>query len=251
MFTTDFTNPGTIVLMYHDVIEDGQSPDTSGFSGPAAADYKLAKSRFERHLEALVRTPTTHGLILTFDDGGISAVSTVAPLLRKYRIQGHFFIVTNYLDHPGFLRRSDVTQLHDEGHIIGTHSCSHSVPMARLGTPAMIDEWRTSRDLLAELTRQEVTMGSVPGGIYTRTVAEAAATAGLKVLFTSEPTMRVTHAADCLVKGRYHLRRSSNAAFAAQIACAGMYTCGRQALAWQLKKLPRAIMRARFLNQPK
>jgi peptidoglycan/xylan/chitin deacetylase (PgdA/CDA1 family) len=249
----------TIVLMYHDVIEEGQSPDSSGFRGSAAAVYKLAKSNFEQHLDAIVRTAADRdigldanpmqpdqgsGLILTFDDGGISAVSPVASLLHKHRIQGYFFIVTDHLDHPGFLRRSDITRLHNEGHIIGTHSCSHSVPMARLGFTAMVEEWQKSRELLSELIGQEVTLGSVPGGIFARTVAESAAAAGLKVLFTSEPTTRVNQINGCLILGRYHLRHSSTPAFAAQLARGGAFACGRQSLAWQLKKSLRAIMYA-------
>jgi peptidoglycan/xylan/chitin deacetylase (PgdA/CDA1 family) len=244
------------ILMYHDVIEKGQSPDGSGFPGPAAAEYKLARDRFEQHFNALILTAKSYsirldgdllqsksdpGFIFTFDDGGISATSIVAPLLRKHRIRGCFFIATDYLDRPGFLRRSDVVRLRDEGHTIGTHSCSHSIPMARLGLKAMIEEWRASRAILSELSQQEITIGSVPGGLYTRSIAEAAATAGLKVLLTSEPTTQVTRIAGCLIKGRYHLTQYSTPKFAAQLARGKISACGRQALAWQVKKLLRAL----------
>ena len=55
----------------------------------------------------------------------------------------------------------------------------------------MRHEWSESRQRLEDMLGHAVTVGSVPGGYFSRAVAEAAAEAGLQVLFTSEPTTRI------------------------------------------------------------
>ena len=78
-------------LMYHDIVEPGHADD-SGFPGAAAAHYKLTTSAFEQHLSQLAATryrfPCVSSLrdasqpccLLTFDDGGVSALRVAGEL---------------------------------------------------------------------------------------------------------------------------------------------------------------------------
>ena len=68
-------------------------------------------------------------------------------------------------------------------------------------------EWSDSRDALEDLLGHPVTVASVPGGYFSAAVANAAADAGLRVLFTSEPTTKVSSHEDCTVIGRFTIRR--------------------------------------------
>ena len=126
------------VLMYHDVV-DGQGPDVSGFPGPAAATYKVEADLFERHLEAIERrvgaraagspdpaaSALNGGWLLTFDDGGVSAVTRIADRLEERQLRGVFFITTDRVGTPGFLSVAQVRDLGARGHVIGSHSRSH------------------------------------------------------------------------------------------------------------------------------
>ena len=130
-------------LMYHDVVE-GEDPDSSGFPGGAAALYKLPRTAFERHLEAIAAAggrpqvaavegwDSGQSLFLTFDDGGVSASNVIAPLLDKYQWRGHFFMTTNWIGRPGFLSADQLRELARRGHVIGTHSSSHPTRMSDL-----------------------------------------------------------------------------------------------------------------------
>src|SRR5512133_106163 len=78
------STPSIASFLYHEVVD---IPFLSGFQRPAARKYKHTTAQFERHLEALASgpvpptlvtdidfaTPDRH-LLLTFDDGGKSAV---------------------------------------------------------------------------------------------------------------------------------------------------------------------------------
>src|SRR5688500_18316735 len=103
------------VLMLHDVLPDGQPLDESGFTGPGPDRYKIRQPQ----LEAIARRARAAGTILTFDDGGRSALDVVAPVLAEHGLRGEFFIATARLGTPGFLDLGGVRELAEAGHVIG------------------------------------------------------------------------------------------------------------------------------------
>jgi peptidoglycan/xylan/chitin deacetylase (PgdA/CDA1 family) len=219
-------------LEYHDVVE-GDDFDASGFPGRGPASYKLGLDEFERHLEAIAtsvneppgravdwlgHSSAGRSLFLTFDDGGVSAISCIAGALERRGWSGHFFVTAGRIGMPGFLSAAQILELHNRGHVIGTHSFSHPPRLGGCSPAQILDEWRRSTNILGDILGQPVLTGSVPGGFYTRQVGQAAARAGLKVLFTSAPTARWRNVQGCRVLGRYTLRRWSRARTAASLA---------------------------------
>src|SRR6266851_566667 len=114
-------------LLYHDVV-NGADWDSSGFTGPGTAKYKLSQPEFEAHLGAIAKvrnTParTAHELanasadaetlpfLLTFDDGGESAATRIAGLLEKYGWRGHFFVTAGKIGTKGFLNPDQIRSL--------------------------------------------------------------------------------------------------------------------------------------------
>jgi hypothetical protein len=184
-------------LLYHDVVEAGKN-SSSGFRGAGPDRYKLELNEFLDHLRALDhdvgRAPTSvanlaNGTalpwLLTFDDGGSSAVQR-ADTRREGR-PGHFFITVDFVGTDSFVSADDVRALDEMGHVLGSHSCSHPERMAHCSRSQLEDEWRRSVKVLAEILGRPVVTASVPGGDYNEKVAETAAAAGIGQLFTSEP----------------------------------------------------------------
>ena len=66
-------------LMYHDVVADGME-DSSGFPGRDAARYKVTPTQFFSHLEAISRSAGAGSAVMTFDDGGVSALQAADTL---------------------------------------------------------------------------------------------------------------------------------------------------------------------------
>ena len=219
-------------LEYHDVV-DGSDFDVSGFPGAGPASYKLTLADFERHLDAIARTvrrPPTRAvdwltetsprrpLFLTFDDGGLGASMCIAEALERRGWRGHFLVTAQRIGTPTFLSAAHIRALHQGGHVIGTHSYSHPTRMGACSPEQILDEWRRSVGILADILGEPVVVGSVPGGYYKRAVAEGAALAGLRLLFTSAPTTNCWMVDGCRVAGRYTLRRWSSASAAAALA---------------------------------
>ncbi|MET0330853.1 MAG: polysaccharide deacetylase family protein [Dyella sp.] len=231
-------------LMYHDVVAPGD-PDASGFAGAAAAHYKLDREAFDQHLQALTESGLSFGSVLaasgandawlTFDDGGASAPS-IALALDRHRMTGHFFITTGRIGQTGFVRPDDVLALHRGGHVVGSHSHTHPAEISRLSDSALAAEWHQSVDCLSQWLSAPIQVASVPGGFYSRRVAQAAAAAGIRYLFTSEPSMAVHQVDGCLVLGRYTLWRGMPASRALALALGSGAARQQQWLMWNLKK---------------
>jgi peptidoglycan/xylan/chitin deacetylase (PgdA/CDA1 family) len=240
-------------FIYHDILEG--SGDESGFATAAASPYKLDARLFEAHLAAL--GPATSGqplnvfdpeslctaakgrerrMLLTFDDGGASALHPTADLLEAHGLKGLFFIATDFVGTKAFLSGTDIRALHRRGHGIGTHSASHPLRMAALSAAELDAEWRTSIDKLTDLLGQPVTVASVPGGNYARNVAQAAKRCGVRVLFTSEPVSRVELVENCHVLGRYSVQRTTSPNDIRMLASGNVAAILRQRFVWGAKK---------------
>lgn len=179
--------------------------------------------------------------MLTFDDGGVSAIEQTAPLLEAAGWRGHFFITTGKIGEPGFLDPSQIRQLHQRGHVIGSHSVSHPPRMSHCTTEQLHQEWRQSIQQLSDIVGCPVTTASVPGGFYAPRVAETAAEAGIKILFHSEPVSYQRRLFDCLLLGRYSIQRHTPARTAAAIAAGAWGPRFQQVAYWNTKKVLKSV----------
>ena len=253
-----------IALEYHDVVTPG-GWSSSGFTGPGSASYKLLTSEFDAHLDAVreVALPHTDGvldviarglsrpreaLLFTFDDGGVSAYREIAPRLERHGWRGHFFIATDFLGLPGFMTPAELRELSARGHVIGTHSCSHPLRMTAQSHAVLEREWKQSADVLADVLGKPTTVGSIPGGSLSRAVGAAAARAGLRALFTSEPVMRTASVDGCVLLGRFTLRRWSDATVVAALAQGRAAARVRQWTKWNAAKLAKAVGGTAYLH---
>ncbi len=244
-----------VTLLYHDVTPPGAAA-SSGFNSSDADIYKLDAADFERHLEAIAGTGNHPNstvfellqngspgdkipVLLSFDDGGASAPA-IADMLERRGWKGHFFITTNFIGSPAFVTAADIRGLHARGHVVGSHSCSHPQRISYLSDDELQLEWQKSIDTLQEIVGERIDTGSVPGGFYSTRVVEFAARAGIRVLFNSEPGVRISSINGCAVIGRFGLQRDSPPELAAKFARRDSSTLLRQAAYWNAKKLMKA-----------
>jgi peptidoglycan/xylan/chitin deacetylase (PgdA/CDA1 family) len=199
-------------LAYHEVTDDGRA---AGFQRPGARPYKHDRAAFARHLDAIAQGPRApelvtdldlarpgRHLLLTFDDGGKSAVH-IGDTLAARGWKGHFFIVTGLIGTRTFLSAQSIRYLRSAGHVLGSHSETHPDIFREQPFERMVEEWRVSRDTLAQLLGEPCRSASVPGGDSSPLVLRSAAAAGLAYLFTSEPVLEPEQVDGCWILGRF------------------------------------------------
>jgi len=197
---------------YHEVTDQ---PSQSGFQRPGARPYTLTPGAFAAHLDQIAAgnaaptrvtdidfTQPGRFLILTFDDGGKSAVYAGDALCQR-GWRGHFFIVSSLIGQPTFATADDIRYLASCGHVVGTHSHTHPDIFPDLTPERMLDEWRRSSDIIGDILGAPCLTASVPGGDISHPVLASAAGAGVRYLFTSEPWLTPRSMNGCRVLGRF------------------------------------------------
>lgn len=230
----------TVVLGYHDVARAPERDET-GFTGPGPDRYKLAPETFAAQLEAIAdeggAALAGEGapVVLTFDDGGRSALDRIAPALEARGWRGHFFVTTGRIGTAGFLDEQGVRELAARGHDVGSHSHTHPF-LTRLPDEAVADEWHRSKDVLERLLGREVATASIPTGYYEERIGRAAAAAGYRTLFTSEPWTEARELDGMELYGRFAVTVATPLDRVRGLASHSRVAIGSEALAWQGRK---------------
>ncbi|MGH8369977.1 MAG: hypothetical protein ACRESC_03255, partial [Gammaproteobacteria bacterium] len=88
----------------------------------------------------------------------------------------------------------------------------------------------------------DVAAASIPGGYFSRCVAQAARTAGLTELFTSEPETRIRHVDGCAVYGRFTVRNGYRSDFVMRLAQGNATVRYREWAIWNGKKILKQVL---------
>lgn len=239
-----------IVLMYHDVYRD--SPSESGFQNATAIKYKVNADSFEEHVAAIDSYMREHKLSprtveFTFDDGGVSFLNIVAPILEKYGFRGKFYISTGYIGSKGFLNADQIRELNNRGHIIGSHSHSHPERMSAMSVADINNEWRISQGLLAEVLGTTPTYASIPNGYQSKDVLNAMTSAGISVIDTSATTTRQSKFNNATVRGRYAITDDTTVEEVIQLISSPMCRF-KKSVRWQVLSVSKKILGDSYLK---
>lgn len=201
-----------IVLMYHCVYS--QCKEESGFQFPTSYPYKIDVKKFEEHIVSIIQACEVNkkpidDIIFSFDDGGISFYTVIAPILEKHGLHGLFFISTQYIDTDKFLSRNQIRELKKRGHFIASHTHSHPLDLSALTYEEILNEWRTSKSILEDILNESVAIASIPNGRGADLVVKAAQEVGFNMLYTSVPTTTIQTYKDLSIIGRFVVRHNT------------------------------------------
>lgn len=165
-----------VILNFH-----GVGPMLRDVSG-GERDCWLETDRFAEILDCVQGAPHVQ---LTFDDGNASDFEVALPLLLERKLTATFFVCSQRLDQPTFLRRDQVTGLLTRGMRIGSHGAAH-VPWRGLPDPVLQEELGGSRAILEQVCGRTVDTAACPFGSYDRRVLAALRRAGYRATYTSD-----------------------------------------------------------------
>lgn len=208
-------------LMYHDVYR--VSKTESGINIDSAQSYKISSDQFEKQIKLFREYIDSHHIDestfrLSFDDGGVSFLTIIAPILEKYGFRGLFFIATGFLNTDGFLTDSQVIELSRRGHIVGSHSHSHRQMMSSLSKEELLLDWRKSVDYLSDLLNKPITVVSLPNGFCSTTILDVLEEVGITDVYTSTPTDKIKKKGSMTLYGRWGIKDGMDENVAFKIA---------------------------------
>ena len=230
-----------VVLMYHDIVTVDDK--TSGFQNESAFQYKVDETAFEEQVKAL----KGKNVVFSFDDGGVSFYTKAAPILEKYGFKGVFFISTSYIGTPGFLTETQIRDLAERGHEIGSHTHTHPQDISKLSREEMQMEWKQSYDKLISIFGDNIKTGSIPNGNSSQIVFGEAANNGFTDLYTSRPTTKVREKNKYRIIGRYVVHGNMTTQEVVNIATS-RGTQFKLSVKWHLLNIIKKILGASYKN---
>lgn len=129
-------------------------------------------------------------VVLTFDDGYEDAYSVAAPILVERGLTGTFFIVSGFMDQPGYLSWAQAVALRDAGMEIGNHSATHP-DLSWLASDALAPEIDGAAAAIESVLGARPQVFAYPLGHYNYYVRRAVEQAGhLAAVTTRDGTMQ-------------------------------------------------------------
>lgn len=191
--------------MYHDVYHHDLTE--SGFCRDRDILYKMNSQNFEEQVRSISEyfrknNISPDSIVFTFDDGGKSFYTIIAPILERYGFKGMFFISTNYIGCETFLTAAQIKELSLRGHIIGSHAHTHE-HLNTLSDKQVFSEWDTSIRILKDIIGKDIEYASIPNGDITRNGMEIMNRLGFRHIYTSVPTTTIQQFKNSEIVGRY------------------------------------------------
>lgn len=161
-----YSLPSSYVLMFHHVTStpeikcSGCMLDTNKFY-----DIVNMLSGF-KSLEDVIQSPHKKNAAITFDDGLADLYTIAYPFLISKNIPFTAFIITDYLDKPGYITTEQLTEMSKNSLVtIGSHGLSHEI-FTKLNTEGKKRELSESKKILEHITGRNINVFAYSHGAY-------------------------------------------------------------------------------------
>lgn len=128
-------------------------------------------------------------IVLTFDDGYEDFYTAAFPILTKYNFKATIYIVTDFIDRPNYLTKTQLEEISQSPLItIGSHTQRHVNLQATSGTK-LRDEIFESKTWLEKVTERPINHFCYPSGKYNQRAIQHVEAAGYTTATTTDPGM--------------------------------------------------------------
>ena len=148
-------------------------------AGLAAAGYRtITPSDLERALIAGPSVLPPKPVLLTFDDGFREHYTRVLPILKQYRLQATFFVISEAGTSPAHMTDDMVREADRSGLVTIASHTKHHWMLANLGSSELTDEIAGAKSGLEKVVGHPVSIFAYPFGSYSAAVDRAVRDAG-------------------------------------------------------------------------
>jgi peptidoglycan/xylan/chitin deacetylase (PgdA/CDA1 family) len=118
-----------LVMNYHDVPKSEEDNFRRQLEWVSSEFDIIDFAEFDRRFSCSgynAEDSTRPGVLLTFDDGLVSHLEVVAPLLEDKGLRGVFFVVPGFCEKKGYLSVDGIKELGKRGNTLGCHTMNHA-----------------------------------------------------------------------------------------------------------------------------
>ncbi|MDD5669713.1 MAG: polysaccharide deacetylase family protein [Candidatus Omnitrophica bacterium] len=146
-------------------------------------NFTIAKnSSLSLALSSLEKKKNT--VVITLDDGDATNYKYALPILEEFGLKAYFFIIAEFVGRDGYMNWPQIKELHDKGHIIGSHGITHKI-LEGMTEKDLRNEIIESRRILETALKMPIEYFSVPRGFCNDKIIQLAKEAEYKAVFTS------------------------------------------------------------------
>lgn len=161
-----YTVPSSKVLMFHHVTEMPRLKKSGCLLATEKFYEEIEMFHLYASLEDVIKHPERKKIAITFDDGLEDLYTIAYPFLIERNIPFTAFIVTDYIDKPGYITKEQLVEMAKNPLVtIGSHGVSHKI-FTEMRNSVKRYELIESKRILEQITGKEVEIFAFSHGQY-------------------------------------------------------------------------------------
>ena len=180
------------ILYYHSVVQENGNelrmpPDQFEAQMAYLQDKGYQSVSLEQLYQAMYKGANLpeKPFVITFDDGYVDNYTTAFPIVAKHGFSATVFMVTSYINGPGFMSWPQLKELVAKGWEIEGHTVNHP-HLTKINPTTLLSELISSKKLLEKELGHPVEFFAYPFGDLNANVAKAVKESGYLMAVTTE-----------------------------------------------------------------
>lgn len=180
------------IMTYHNV--ESITPPRQNWVSPERFEWQMAYLKKHHYkviplnelVDAIINQKliSYKSVVITFDDGYENNYTHAFPILKKYGFPATIFLVSDFINQPGYLTANQIKEMMVSGITFAAHSRTHPY-LPGISREQQVEEIAGSKKILEEKLGISIFFFAYPHGGFSDDIKQIVKQAGYKAAFTT------------------------------------------------------------------